>query len=483
MKTVSTWMNRLAVVTAAACGTVAGAQQLPPPGHAMRFNGTNAFVRISDHPLLDFSRTVTFEMWVNPTSFGTQDGTDLLTKGDGVHDTDRAYEIALGSTQDPEVGYGHFYAGGSWFSFPRPTWTPALNRWTHLAITVDADEHLARIYRDGILSVEATIPRSASIRNSSLPIYLGCRNTLCCGLGLRRFFTGMMDEVRLWNVARTPEQIAASFNTTVPPNSPGLIAYYTFDEGTGATVLDRTGNGLHGTVNGGATWELIAPACPAVTAQPASQTVCAGTPVTLEAAFSGTSPNLQWRRDGQPITGATGATLTIASPTAADAGTYDCVATNACGSATTAPAIVAVPAPQILTAPTDQAVNVDQPVMFVVETDAASACSGSLRFQWQRRDPQVADPHAANAWITLRDGGGVVGSTDPTLVILRPTPGLATGFRCKITGGCGCEFAASSTHHTNTVNFTIACPADFNADGGVDFGDIEEFFTRWENGC
>jgi hypothetical protein len=33
------------------------------------------------------------------------------------------------------------------------------------------------------------------------------------------------------------------------------------------------------------------------------------------------------------------------------------------------------------------------------------------------------------------------------------------------------------------VNFNIACPADFNADGGVDFTDVEAFFERWENGC
>jgi probable HAF family extracellular repeat protein len=28
-----------------------------------------------------------------------------------------------------------------------------------------------------------------------------------------------------------------------------------------------------------------------------------------------------------------------------------------------------------------------------------------------------------------------------------------------------------------------ACPSDFNADGGVDFSDVEAFFERWENGC
>jgi hypothetical protein len=33
------------------------------------------------------------------------------------------------------------------------------------------------------------------------------------------------------------------------------------------------------------------------------------------------------------------------------------------------------------------------------------------------------------------------------------------------------------------VNFSVSCPADFNADGGIAVQDFEAFFERWENGC
>jgi hypothetical protein len=39
-----------------------------------------------------------------------------------------------------------------------------------------------------------------------------------------------MDEVRIWNVARTQPQIAANRSLTIPGNSAGLVAYYQFNE-------------------------------------------------------------------------------------------------------------------------------------------------------------------------------------------------------------------------------------------------------------
>jgi hypothetical protein len=138
--------------------------------------------------------------------------------------------------------------------------------------------------------------------------------------------------------------------------------------------------------------------------------------------------------------------------------------------------------PGIVVQPTDQTVGVDASVTFIVEV-AASTCSTPVTYQWQRRNPAVTDPQASGAWIDLSEGGGFLNTRSPALAIARPTPALATGYRCKIGGGCGCEPSQGGFVYTNTVNFSVACPADFNADGGIDFGDVEAFFERWENGC
>jgi len=183
------------------------------------------------------------------------------------------------------------------------------------------------------------------------------------------------------------------------------------------------------------------------------------------------------------ILDATSGTLTLASPAVSDSGVHDCIATNACGSATSAAATLTVtPLLAVAIQPVDESVGVDSAVSFIVDVQHLDGCDSELTYQWEKRDPQVADPDAADAWIALVNDSRFLLTRTNGLIIAHPIPALATGYRCRIGGGCGCR-PASGFIHTDTVNFTIACPADFNADGGIDFGDVEAFFTRWENGC
>lgn len=68
-----------------------------------------------------------------------------------------------------------------------------------------------------------------------------------------------------------------------------------------------------------------------------SRVVEQGWPVALPASAVGTGRTLQWQKDGTNIAGATGNTLTIASPTPADNGTYTVTATNSVTSITSGP--------------------------------------------------------------------------------------------------------------------------------------------------
>jgi hypothetical protein len=68
------------------------------------------------------------------------------------------------------------------------------------------------------------------------------------------YFSGRMDEVRIWNVARSQAQIQAGMSAVVPPASSGLIAYYRLDEGTGVNAADLSGHGYSGTFAGSPTW-------------------------------------------------------------------------------------------------------------------------------------------------------------------------------------------------------------------------------------
>jgi hypothetical protein len=85
---------------------------------------------------------------------------------------------------------------------------------------------------------------------------------------------------------------------------------------------------------------------PLFTAQPASQTIANGTTVVFSAASN--AAGYQWMLNGSPlsdgagISGSGGPQLVITGATAANAGTYTCVATNTSGSASSSPATLTV---------------------------------------------------------------------------------------------------------------------------------------------
>jgi GH35 family endo-1,4-beta-xylanase len=85
---------------------------------------------------------------------------------------------------------------------------------------------------------------------------------------------------------------------------------------------------------------------PWITGHPASQTATVEDTVSFSCAGDGSQPlAYQWRKGGEPIAGnasAATATLTLEDITTADAGSYDCVVSNAAGSAASAAAVLTV---------------------------------------------------------------------------------------------------------------------------------------------
>ncbi|HEX3764481.1 MAG TPA: LamG domain-containing protein [Kofleriaceae bacterium] len=53
---------------------------------------------------------------------------------------------------------------------------------------------------------------------------------------------GAVDEIRVWGVPRTAQQIQASYNMSLAGDEPDLLAYYRFDEGSGTVADDTAGN-------------------------------------------------------------------------------------------------------------------------------------------------------------------------------------------------------------------------------------------------
>jgi len=80
--------------------------------------------------------------------------------------------------------------------------------------------------------------------------------------------------------------------------------------------------------------------------QPQSQTVTAGSAISLSVSTTGATPTgYQWFKNGTAIAGATASMFTITSTVPADSGSYHVVITGPSGTVTSATAVVTVPAP------------------------------------------------------------------------------------------------------------------------------------------
>jgi len=67
-------------------------------------------------------------------------------------------------------------------------------------------------------------------------------------------YAGALDEVRLWNVARTAGELQGARTLELSGTEPGLVAYWRFNEGAGMGSADATAGGHTATLFNGVTW-------------------------------------------------------------------------------------------------------------------------------------------------------------------------------------------------------------------------------------
>lgn len=211
-------------VTAQAAFTDSGG----PSGYALAFDGLNDYVRVLDAADLRVSDRLTIECWIRTPAVFTY-GT-LVSKYED--DTDqRGWMVNFG-----EMGVlNHlcvvFTAQGAWLP-DYLQWDTGLsfiaNTWYHVAVTHDASlpNNNVKVYVNGSLGAQTTWahPVFANMANLLIGGYDGWGNGFNSGAN-SRWYSGQIDEVRIWNVARTEAEIQANMNQPLVGNESGLVAY------------------------------------------------------------------------------------------------------------------------------------------------------------------------------------------------------------------------------------------------------------------
>ncbi len=254
---------------------------------ALSFDGANDYVTFGSAPGLG-TGTFTVETWFKRTGTGMAASTGtggvsaipLVAKGRAEADgTTQDMNYFLGIRAADNVLCADFEEGAGGVSpglnHPVAGVTPIANNvWYHAAATYDGTKW--QLFLNGALEAELVVgrpPRADSIQHAALGSAL---NSTGVAAG---YLAGVLDEIRIWNYARTAADIAANKNAEIL-NATGLLGRWGLNEGSGTVAGDSAGSVINGTLLNGPLWVagFQQAGTPVVTRGPYLQT---GTPASV----------------------------------------------------------------------------------------------------------------------------------------------------------------------------------------------------------
>lgn len=202
---------------------------------ALEFDGVDDYVGVAhDNALNIGGGNFTIEAWVYPTAAGPS---TVVSKGAGV-ETNYVMEIVSNSTLA-------FYYGRTWHY---GNITIPMNQWSHLAVSFDQSTNDASFYINGVLDVVVNYSNAPDTSDTN-QLTIG-RQGHSVGVN---YFDGRIDDVALWDIAKTQAQITDDMTYPLQGGEQGLVAHYQFNDGFAcgdnsvfSTASDNSPNGLDG---------------------------------------------------------------------------------------------------------------------------------------------------------------------------------------------------------------------------------------------
>lgn len=154
-----------------------------------------------------------------------------------------------------------------------------------------------------------------------------------------------------------------------------------------------------------ATFTVVPPCLvPTISANPLSQKICVGSPVTFSVTTNMTNGTYEWRKNGVTLVKNTSNTYTIPSVTLADAGSYDVIVADNCNPAiafkqSTAAVLTVAEAPKIVTQPISSKVICEN----ANDTLRVRATGTDLTYQWRLNGSNISGATSADYIINNMD--------------------------------------------------------------------------------
>jgi hypothetical protein len=267
-------------------------------GQAFTFNGSGAFISVANTATMDFGRgDFSIAVWIRLASLGYDQ--EIIQKSVGTYPNEQAYFLEFDTPNGLRFVLRDSSANQNDLSVPTQLMTGS---WYLVAGVRSGNTN--QLYLNGNLIGSQV---SGSNANTGAGGIARIGRLAPNPSNIDRYFWGDMDELSLYNRALSASEISTIYAA-----------------GSAGVCFTNT------------------PA-PVFVQQPVSQAGYVGGTVTLTGAAMGTPrPTYQWRFNGDPIPGATNATLAVINLVQTNAGVYTIVASNTVGTLESQPATLAI---------------------------------------------------------------------------------------------------------------------------------------------
>lgn len=215
-------------------------QGAPADGTSLWFDGGNDYLSVPAMGSALPTSEVTVEFWQY-----ADDAWQRSTFGLNADSVNNRFQAHVPWT-DGRVYWdlGNINTGGRLMYQPPVS---IVGSWQHFALVASQNGNYMRIFRNGVQEAEKVGMR---------PFLGGNFEFRMGGLGTGNFFRGKLDEMRIWNVARTPAEIAANYNQVIDPaQNANLRFYWRFEEASGNTTTDLVAGRV--ATRNGTDWALL----------------------------------------------------------------------------------------------------------------------------------------------------------------------------------------------------------------------------------
>ena len=211
------------------------------PTQCTSLNGTTQYYSKTSPAGMTFTNNPTFSAWIKVSSYLTSYAMPIINRRNAGTSSGFSFGLLAGTGQPYIIGL----SGGSFRQYSAYQSIP-LNKWVHLAATMDMNANTSSFYIDGVL-----VP-SALTNNSGTPTSLTQAGNLEIGANsgvANEFFPGKIAQAAIFSAALSASTIQGYYSQGLSGSETSLISAYSFNN----SINDlNTTNANNLTANGSA---------------------------------------------------------------------------------------------------------------------------------------------------------------------------------------------------------------------------------------